>query len=123
MIFHQTYRFIVLACVASSLFGCSRIRDVGFDTKQAIGSVSLVDRCSDFMHRAFPQAEIEATGNHLETEAGNATIKVEAVREDVPENATFARNIEAECRFESGVLTSFRWTMGPIRAAGTAATP
>ena len=119
-------KFLLIAAVAGGLLtlaGCSRMSTLGFDTKQALGSVSLVDRCSDFMHRAFPDSTIDVADSHVGTETANATVTVQGVRSDVPANSTYARKVAVECRFETGVLTSFRWTAGPILAAGPGSAP
>lgn len=119
----QIPRFAVLAVAALALAGCSRFSELGFDTQLAVGSVSLVDRCSDFMHRAYPESGIEVTGSHVETDSENAVVTVDGVRSGVPANSAYARNIAVECRFAGGVLTGFRWTAGPILRAGTGPAP
>ncbi|HLI19612.1 MAG TPA: hypothetical protein VKV32_00730 [Stellaceae bacterium] len=89
----------------------------------AVGSVSLIDRCSDFMHRAYPQEGITISGTHLTTDLPNATVTVNAIRSGVPANSAYARDIAVECRFENGILTGFRWTAGPVRSATTGQVP
>ena len=111
-------RFPVLACTLLALAGCSGgLSELGFDTKMAVGSVSLVDRCSDFMHRAYPQEGITISDTHVTTGTDNATVTVDGIRSGVPANSTYARDVAVECRFEGGILTGFRWTAGPLRAA------
>ncbi|HEY1503698.1 MAG TPA: hypothetical protein VGF92_05325 [Stellaceae bacterium] len=107
-----------------ALAGCSRMSEVGFDTKMALGSVSMVDRCSDFMRRAFPNGDIDIVGSHIDTSMESALATVQGIRNGVAENSSQARNVAVECHFDNGVLTSFRWIAGPIRAAasGQAAT-
>jgi hypothetical protein len=109
--------------LALTLSGCSRMTVIGFDTKLATGSVSLVDRCSDFMHRAFPETPIDISGSHVDAATSTTIVTVQGVRENVPPNSPYAREVAAECRFDSEILTSFRWTLGPTRSPGTAATP
>jgi hypothetical protein len=119
-------KFLPIAAVAGGLLtlvGCSRMSTLGFDTKEALGSVSLVDRCSDFMHRAFPDSTIDVADSHIATDTANATVAVQGLRTDVPANSTYARKIAVECRFEAGVLTGFRWTAGPILAASPGSAP
>jgi hypothetical protein len=125
MIFPKIVPIAVLASGIVTLAGCSRLTTLGFDTKEALGSVSLVDRCSDFMHRAFPDSAIEVAGSHVDTNAAaaNATVTVQGIRDGVLANSTYARDIAVECRFEAGILTGFRWTAGPIRAANPGSTP
>lgn len=113
----QILGFTGLAAAALALAGCSRFSEVGFDTKLAVGSVSLIDRCSDFMHRAYPDSGIDIVGSHVATDAENAVVTVAGVRSDVPADSAYARDVAVECRFAGGVLTGFRWTAGPIRAA------
>jgi hypothetical protein len=100
------------------LAGCNGMSEVGFDTKMTLGSVSTVDRCSDFMMRAFPHSFIDVKDSHVETDSQNATVTVQGLRGDVPAtSAAYARNVAVECHFERGVLTSFRWISGPLRPA------
>jgi hypothetical protein len=122
-IFSQFQRFAVLVGAALALVGCSRMSELGFDTKLAVGSVSLVDSCSDFMHRAFPESAIDIAGSHVAADAQNALVTVQGVRSKVPANSAYARNIAVECHFESGILTGFRWIAGPVRPAATGQTP
>jgi len=89
--------------------------DLGFDAQSTFGSVSLVDRCGDFLHRAFPDSPIKIGDSHVETAMDHTTVNVEATRTGVPAGGAYARDVAVECRFENGVLTGFRWTKGPIR--------
>jgi hypothetical protein len=117
LIFREIPRFTAAAGMLLAITGCSRMSEVGFDTKMALGSVSMVDRCSDFMNRAFPNGDIDVVGSHIATDAQTALVTVQGVRNGVPENATAARSVAVECHFESGILTGFRWIAGPIRPA------
>lgn len=112
-------RILAAFCVVTALSGCG---EVGFDVQNAIGSVSLPDRCVDFMHRAFPGSDIAVTHQQVATTVDTATITIAAMRRDVPVDTPYARNIGVECRFTNGVLTSFRWTAGPLlrSTSGTA---
>jgi hypothetical protein len=109
------------AAALLALAGCNGMSEVGFDTKMALGSVSMVDRCSDFMMRAFPRSSIDVVNSHVDTDSQNALVTVQGKRGDVPANATaYTQNVAVECHFESGILTSFRWIAGPLRPATTA---
>jgi hypothetical protein len=123
LIFSQIRGFAVLVGTVLAVSGCSRMTELGFDTKLGFGSVSLVDRCTDFMHRAYPETPIEISGSHVNTDAENAAVTIEGVRSDVPQNSAYARNVAVECRFASGVLTGFRWVAGPVRPATTGQAP
>ncbi len=101
--------------LAIALGGCTRMADMGFDAQSAFGSVSLADRCGDFVHRAFPNSGIEVTGSKVNAELDSSSVEVAATRSDVPPGGLYARDIAAECRFKNGILTSFRWTKGPVR--------
>lgn len=90
---------------------------VGFDAQSALGSVSLTDRCADFMRRAFPDTALDVTDRHVAISGDDSVVTVEADRRNVPANGLYARKIGVECRFANGVLTGFRWTSGPIRSA------
>ena len=119
LIFRQILGFAAGAGVLVALTACSRVNDARFDTQMKLGSVSMVDRCSDFMRRAFPNGDIHVAGSHVDTSLENALVTVQGVRDSVPANSPYARSVAVECRFEGGVLTGFRWTAGPIRAATT----
>jgi len=98
--------------------------EVGFDTKMAIGSVSMVDRCSDFMGRAFPNGDIDIVDSHVANSADSSMlVTVQGVRKAVPANAPEARSVAVECHFENGVLTSFRWIAGPLNRAAIGQAP
>lgn len=101
--------------VALGLAGCSDMSQLGFDAQSTFGSVSLTDRCADFMHRAFPDSPIEVSGSHVDAAMNLATVTVAATRSTVPADSGYARDVAVECRFENGVLTGFRWTKGPLR--------
>lgn len=121
--FLQIQRFAPLLGGLVALAGCSRMNALAFDTRLAVGSVGLVDRCSDFMHRAYPGTPIAVVGSHVATGIESATITIEAVRSDVPANSNYARNVAVECRFEGGILTGFRWTKGPVRRGAPGQVP
>jgi predicted small secreted protein len=108
---------LALCFVAFSLAGCGWMSGVGFDAQSALGSVSLTDRCADFMRRAFPDTAIDVTDRQVTVDAETTVVAIAADRRDVPENGLYARKIGVECRFANGVLTGFRWTSGPIRSA------
>jgi hypothetical protein len=118
LIFRQIRRFSTAAAALTALGGCNGMSEVGFDTKMTLGSVGMVDRCSDFMGRAFPHSFIDVVNSHVDTDSQNALVTVQGMRGDVPESSAVAtRNVAVECHFESGVLTSFRWIAGPFRSA------
>ena len=120
LIFSQIPRFVAVAGTVLALAGCNGMSEIGFDTKMTLGSVSMVDRCTDFMTRAFPHSSIDVVGSHVDTDSQNALVTVQGVRGDVPETSTgYAHNVAVECHFESGILTSFRWITGPLRPATT----
>jgi hypothetical protein len=125
LIFSQISRISVAIAAVLVLAGCNGLSQVGFDTKMTLGSVSQVDRCSDFMTRAFPNSFIDVTDSHVDTDSKSAVVTVHGARGDLPATSTaYARSVAVECHFESGVLTSFRWTAGPIRlSAPNPATP
>jgi hypothetical protein len=117
LIFRQIIPFAAAAGALLAVAGCSRMSEVGFDTQMALGSVSMVDRCTDFMRRAFPNGDIDVVNSHIDTSMESASVTVQGVRKSVPETSRYARSVAVECRFEGGVLTGFRWIAGPIRAA------
>lgn len=117
LIFRYISGFMTAIVTVLALAGCSRMSEASFDTKMKLGSVSMVERCSDFMSRAFPNGDIKVVNNHVDTTMDSALVTVQGVRDSVPENSPYARSVAVECHFESGVLISFRWIAGPIRAA------
>ena len=82
-------------------------------------SGGMADRCADTMQQAFPGADINITKREA-TAASLTTIvaHVEGIRNDMPPHGPLARNLAVECRFDNSILTEFRWTAGPLRAAG-----
>ena len=112
------WRATTLALSVLALSSCERMSNLGFDSQSAFGSVSLTDRCIDLMHRAYPNAELDVTNQHVNVEGNAATVLIAATRNGVPAKSPYARAIGVECRFESNILTSFRWTAGPVRSTG-----
>jgi hypothetical protein len=117
-IFRSFLTFLRPILVASLVTGCHWMAGVGFDAQSALGSVSLGDRCVDFMRRALPDTRVEITSRQVSAESNNVTVVVGGERSGVPATGPYARNIGVECRFENGVLTGFRWTSGPVRLSG-----
>ncbi|HEX3851316.1 MAG TPA: hypothetical protein VHW01_10150, partial [Polyangiaceae bacterium] len=62
LIFSQILRIATTVGTVLALSGCNGMSAVGFDTKMTLGSVSTLDRCTDFMTRAFPNSFIDVTG-------------------------------------------------------------
>jgi hypothetical protein len=118
LIFSRILGFTAASALLA-IAGCSRVNEARFDTQMKLGSVSMVDRCSDFMRRAFPNGDIEVVDSHVNTTMESALVTVQGQRNSVPANSPYARSVAVECHFEGGVLTGFRWTAGPIRAATT----
>jgi hypothetical protein len=106
-------RLLAALALLPALAGCG-----GIGLKN-IQEQSLSDRCSDTMLRAFPGGEIDVTGQHtLPTEAQQSystiRIVVDGRRRKLPATSNLTRDIAAECRFDDGILTGFRWTKGPL---------
>ena len=119
LIFRQILGFAAAAGALVVVAGCSRMNEARFDTQMTLGSVSMVDRCSDFMRRAFPNGDIDVVSSHIDTTMESTLTTIQGVRNGVPANSPYARSVAVECHFEGGVLTGFRWIAGPIRAATT----
>ena len=121
LILSRFYRFLPAAGAVLALAGCSGgLSQLGFDAKAAVGSVSFIDRCSDFMHRAYPDEGITITATHMTTDAQSATVTVNGTRSGVPATSAYVRDVAVECRFQTGILIGFRWTAGPLRSTATA---
>ena len=115
--------FATIGGAVLALAGCARMSEVGFDTKMALGSVSMVDRCSDFMTRAFPNGNIDVVGSHVATGEDNTLITVQGVRRDLAGDTASSDSVAVECHFASGVLTRFRWIAGPDPTGAQAQAP
>ncbi len=82
----------------------------------SVVSGGLADRCADTMRRAYPGADIEITTREAAATGINTiTAKVEGVRRDMPPDGPLPRDLAVECRYDSDILTGFRWTAGPTR--------
>jgi hypothetical protein len=91
--------------VLCSAAGCGIQRDAG-----------TAERCADIMRRAFPSATIDTTKTQASATSLTTIIaKAEGVRTDLPPDASLARDLAVECRFDDNILTEFRWTAGPTR--------
>lgn len=83
---------------------------------------SLSERCGAAMQEAFPGGKITVTKAEVTADPAGASVtsmiaKVGGVRRNVAEGDVLARDVAAECHFEDNILTAFRWTQGPLRAA------
>ena len=98
--------------------GCARTLH---NTDAAVRDQGLGDRCADFMQRAFPGANIKITNEQAAPDPGSGTFatmvaRVDGVRPKVSEEQAVARReVAVACRFENGILTSFRWIQGPLQ--------
>ena len=101
---HHPGSATVLGLVCCLGAGCGVTRDVG-----------LAERCVDIMQRAFPSATIEI-GKSEASATGMTTIvaHVEGIRSDMPPEGPLTRDLAVECQFDNNILTSFRWTAGPL---------
>jgi hypothetical protein len=106
--------FALATCGCLCLAGCSRI---GFDLKNSLGSVSQIDRCEDFMLRAL-DADIDVADSQVNADLKDATVQIRATRDMATANGTASREVVAECRYNNGVLTGFRWLTGPFPGQG-----
>jgi hypothetical protein len=80
---------------------------------------SPLDRCAELMQEAFPGGDIKPTKKEVADEAtasiAAVVARVEGERRNVPAGGQPLRDVAAECRFDNGILTGFRWTKGPLR--------
>ena len=80
-----------------------------------VPSGGMADRCADLMQRAYPGADIDVTKREAAaTSITTIVAKVEGVRSDTPPGGLAPRHLAVECRFDSDILTGFRWTAGPL---------
>jgi hypothetical protein len=97
---------VVLPALACWVAGCG--------VSHFVPQGGMTDRCADLMVKAFPGADIDiAKSSAAAISLTTIVAKVEGVRTDLPPHAAAARRLEVECRFDSDVLTSFRWSKGP----------
>jgi hypothetical protein len=91
--------------------------DALFSTQLAAGSASYIDRCIDIMKRAYSSAHIEITNKRIGIgpNMDMAIVDVQGTRNDVPAGGKTPRDIAAQCRYESGVITDFHWTTSPLQ--------
>lgn len=102
---------LVLAVTAGLLCGCDWAKDVGGRVNP--DSLSLADRCANFMKAAMPSAEIEIAKRTSEnTGIRTITARVEGTRTDGAKDAPIERDLAAECHFDNNLLVGFQWTKG-----------
>src|SRR5207302_291831 len=83
-IFRSFVTFLRVIPVAGLVAGCQWMAGMGFDAQSALGSVSLADRCADFMRRALPDTRIDVTDRQVSAESSQATVIVSGERSGVP---------------------------------------
>ena len=82
-------------------------------------SGGMAERCARIMKEAYPGGDIAITKSAAAaTSLTTIMAHVEGVRGDLPAGATLPRHLAVECRFDDSILTRFRWTAGPLQAAG-----
>lgn len=104
---------------ALTLAGCTTLENA---RPAIIRNTGLGDSCADYMRLSYPGAKIDIKIQHVDvanTRSGGLglmIVDVQGVRPDIPASGGFLANeVAARCRFESGILTQFRWTKGPFR--------
>ncbi|MGO8913088.1 MAG: hypothetical protein ACLQDM_27710 [Bradyrhizobium sp.] len=85
-----------------------------FRTQLAFGSAGFVDRCIDIMRRADPSSKLEITNKRIDFGITVTIVDIQATRKDVPPGGKIPRDVAAQCRFDSGVIVDFHWTVGPL---------
>jgi hypothetical protein len=101
---------LVILAIAS-LAGCDWAKDVSGRVNP--DTLSLADRCANFMKAAMPSAEIEIEKRTSEnTGIRTITARVEGTRTDGAKDAPIERGLAAECHFDNNLLTGFQWTKG-----------
>jgi hypothetical protein len=106
-----------MLCVLGGLAaaGCGAVDRLAGSTRAAIGEESFAERCAETMQRAFPGGDIEVTQQTAGAAMTGGTAEVKGLRRKLPAGSPEPRDVAVECRFDHGVLTSFRWTAGPVR--------
>lgn len=112
-----------VAAVCSLLFlaGCGLWDSAGetagntvFGAQMAAGNASYVDRCADFMRKAYPDARFEITSKRLGIGLNTALVDIQATRKDTTAGGKTPLEVAAQCRFESEVIVDFHWTASPL---------
>jgi hypothetical protein len=104
---------ISIICILPLVSGCGLFQSVNDkvqNVKSAIGDVSYVDRCFDFMRRAAPNARFEMTDKSVNSTIDSDTVTILANRND----ATPAYGVSVQCRFDHGMIVDFHWLKGPL---------
>lgn len=104
-----TPRLLAALALPLALAGCGHVQEP-----------SLSQRCADIVRQAFPGGGIELTGQRtlpVEGQQSYSTLRivVEGRRQKLPAATKLVRDVAAECRFDDGILTGFRWTKGPLQ--------
>jgi hypothetical protein len=82
-------------------------------------SGGMADRCARIMKEAYPGGDIAITNSEAAaTSLTTILAHVEGMRHDLPAGGPVPRHLAVECRFDDSILTRFRWTAGPLQAAG-----
>src|SRR6185437_14247515 len=93
---------VMLAC-AGLLCSCDWAKDMSGRVNP--DTLSLADRCANFMKAAMPGAEIDFGKRTSEnTGVRTLTARVEGTRTDGP----IERDLAAECQFDNNLLTGFQ---------------
>jgi hypothetical protein len=104
---------IIVLVAAGLVGGCSQQQLTQFGGRVVPSTLSLGDRCAQFMQRAMWFAEIDI-GDRNSTSPDIRTIiaTAQGTRTDLPEGSPGTRDLAVECTFTDNVLTAFRWTKG-----------
>ena len=107
---------VLLGLAAALLGGCG------------LREASLSDRCGELMQDAFPGGRIKVMKAEAAPDPAGASVSsmvatASGVRRNIAEGDVLARDVAAECRFEDGILTGFRWTAGPLHPPQPAPAP
>jgi len=108
-------RSLAATLLPLALVGCGSLETLEHKVREE----PLTDRCADFMHAAFPGSGIEVTKQAVAPAPNGSVatlvVAVEGTRKKLPAGSAVLRDVAVECRFDEGILTSFRWTKGPLR--------
>ena len=100
-----------LAAIAA-LVALNGVAGCGFIHETEAERKGFGDRCADIVKEAMPASELDIVkATAASPEITRLVARVDAVRKDRPEGDS-ARELTAECQFDNGALTGFRWTKG-----------
>ena len=91
------------------------VEDKTLNAKEAVGTASYIDRCTEFAQKAYPEAVIKIADKHFAIgDSMDQAIVDIAATATVGADAKTVRQVAAQCRFDNGIIVDFHWTKSPV---------